>query len=206
LNPVQRLQVMNAKRRPPSVSLATTRATGSLDQSEPLPTRGVGVRENFGHNKTIVSRTGYTAGVFDLFHIGHLTLLEEARRHCDRLIVGVTSDELSTSFKHKIPIIPYRERAAIVAALRCVDEVIPQNSMDRWSVWEERHFNVTIVGDDWKNSDKWNSYEQRFAEVGVEVAYVHNAGRVSSTLLRATLEKVAATPRDVISGADSHAA
>jgi glycerol-3-phosphate cytidylyltransferase len=141
-----------------------------------------------------MSVIGYTAGVFDLFHIGHLTLLEEASRHCDELIVGVTTDELSTSYKHKTPVIPYEERAAIVGALRCVDEVIPQHSMDRWSVWENRHFEVTIVGDDWKGSDLWNCYEQRFAEVGVHVVYVPYTVHISSSLLRAALRTRAAAP------------
>jgi glycerol-3-phosphate cytidylyltransferase len=153
-----------------------------------------------------MTTVGYTAGVFDLFHIGHLTHLKEAKNHCDELIVGVTTDELSTSYKHKTPVIPFDERAAIVGALRCVDEVVPQYSMDRWSAWKERKFDLTIVGDDWKGSALWNSYEQRFAEVGVKVIYFPYTSRVSSTLLRTILQRLAETPVDVVAGLATSAA
>jgi glycerol-3-phosphate cytidylyltransferase len=142
------------------------------------------------NKETKMAVLGYTAGVFDLFHIGHLRLLEEARRHCDKLIVGLTTDELCTTYKHKTPVIPYSERAAIVGALRVVDEVIPQTSMDRWSVWKVRHFDVTIVGDDWKGSELWDAYDEQFAEVGVDVIYLPYTANTSSTLLRATLQKI----------------
>lgn len=131
---------------------------------------------------------GYTAGVFDMFHIGHLNLLEEARSRCDFLIVGLTTDELCTDYKHKTPVIPYEERAAILRSLRLVDEVIPQHSMDRYSVWKERRFDVTFVGDDWQGSDLWADYEGKFAKVGVDTVYLPYTGHISSTLLRKTLQ------------------
>jgi len=137
-----------------------------------------------------MSLTGYTAGVFDLFHIGHLRHLEAARRHCDRLIVGLTTDELCTAYKHKVPVIPYEERAAIVRAIRWVDEVIPQRSMDRWKVWEDRRFDVTVVGDDWEGSALWDEYERRFGQVGVKIVYLPYAGHTSSSLLRSVLQRL----------------
>ncbi|HEY5303458.1 MAG TPA: adenylyltransferase/cytidyltransferase family protein [Acidimicrobiales bacterium] len=127
---------------------------------------------------------GYTAGVFDMFHIGHLNLLEKARRHCDVLIVGLTTDELCQNYKHKNPVIPYFERAAIVRSLRLVDDVIPQHFMDRYSMWKERRFDVTFVGDDWRGSDLWIDYEEKFANVGVRVVYLPYTSHISSTLLR----------------------
>ena len=132
---------------------------------------------------------GYTAGVFDLFHIGHLNLLTEARKHCDKLIVGITTDELSMSYKGKRPIIPYAERAAIIGAIRFVDEVIPQHAMDRYSVWENRGFDITFVGDDWKGSAHWKKYEKIFSKVGVGVIYMPYTRHISSTLLRSKLQK-----------------
>lgn len=135
---------------------------------------------------------GYTAGVFDLFHIGHLRHLEGARQHCDKLVVGVTTDELCATFKHKVPVIPYEERAAIVGALKFVDEVIPQQSMDRWRVWQERHFDVTVVGDDWYGSSKWDEYDRRFSGVGVKVVYLPYTAHTSSTMLRSALQRLSA--------------
>jgi glycerol-3-phosphate cytidylyltransferase len=140
--------------------------------------------------------TGYTAGVFDLFHVGHLQLLTEARQRCDRLIVGVTTDQLCATYKHKIPVIPYAERSAIIGALRCVDEVIPQRAMDRWLTWEEHHFDITVVGDDWKGSLRWGDYERRFRQVGVKVIYLPYTAHTSSTLLRSVLERLDNSSQD----------
>ncbi|MEU9318318.1 adenylyltransferase/cytidyltransferase family protein [Streptomyces sp. NPDC048295] len=95
---------------------------------------------------------GYTAGVFGMLHVGHLRLLEQARRMCDRLVVGVTTDELSLQRKHRTPMFPLADRMAMLRALRCVDEVVPQERMDRLAAWEEHRFGVTFVGDDWHGS------------------------------------------------------
>lgn len=136
---------------------------------------------------------GYTAGVFDMLHVGHLRLLEQARAQCDRLIVGLTTDDLCESRKHKTPIIPYADRAAILLGLRCVDVVIPQDRMDRIAAWEQSHFDVTFVGDDWKGSESWMAYEAQFAARGVRVVYFPYTQGVSSTLLRERLRQMPAT-------------
>ena len=99
---------------------------------------------------------GYTTGVFDLFHIGHLNILRRAREKCDKLIVGVTTDELLKVYKNKSPIIPFEERISIVKSIKYVDEVVPQENMDKLSHWNYLKFNVVFVGDDWQNTDKWN--------------------------------------------------
>lgn len=132
---------------------------------------------------------GYTTGVFDLFHIGHLNLLHRAKEQCDHLIVGVSTDELVKEYKHKTPVIPFEERAAIIKALRYVDEVVPQVNRDKFAAWEQYHFNRMFVGDDWKGSALFSEVEAKFKEVGVEVVYFPYTQGTSSTLLKETLNK-----------------
>lgn len=134
-------------------------------------------------------RIGYTTGVYDLFHIGHLNLLRRAKEQCDYLIVGVTVDEL-VAYKHKKAVIPFEERCAIVEAIRYVDKVVPQVSMDKIQAWNEHHFDVMFVGDDWKGTDKWNAYEKEFQELGVEIVYFPYTKGTSSTLLNEALIKL----------------
>lgn len=93
---------------------------------------------------------GYTTGTFDLFHVGHLNLLERAKQQCEYLVVGVSTDALVAEYKGRAPIIPFEDRIRIIAALKCVDGVIPQESMDKIIVWNKIHFNVLFHGDDWK--------------------------------------------------------
>ena len=95
---------------------------------------------------------GYTTGVFDMFHIGHLNILKGARERCDHLIVGVSTDELVRSEKNKSPVIPYEERAAIIDALQVVDRVVPQYNKNKMEAWQEYHFDRMFVGSDWKKT------------------------------------------------------
>ena len=134
-------------------------------------------------------KIGYTTGVFDLFHIGHLNLLRRAKEQCDYLIVGVSTDEL-VSYKHKQAVIPFEERKQIVGAIKYVDEVVAQENMDKMAAWERLHFNVMFVGDDWKGTPKWDAYERQFKEVGVEIVYFPYTKGTSSTLINQTLEKL----------------
>ena len=126
---------------------------------------------------------GYTTGVFDLFHIGHLNILRRAKENCDKLIVGVTTDELLQVYKDKSPIIPFEERISIVKSIKYVDEVVPQENMDKMSHWEKLKFDVVFVGDDWQNTDKWNKIESNFNDVGVAVVYFPYTKGTSSTLI-----------------------
>ena len=134
-------------------------------------------------------RIGYTTGVFDLFHVGHLNLLRKAKEQCDYLIVGVSTDAL-VSYKHKQAVIPFEERKQIVGAIKYVDEVVAQEDMDKLAGWERLHFNVMFVGDDWKGTPKWDEYERQFKEVGVEIVYFPYTQGTSSTLINQTLEKL----------------
>lgn len=101
---------------------------------------------------------GYTAGVFDLFHIGHLNLLKNAKGMCDRLVVGVTTDEL-VKYKGKDPIISFDERVEIVRSIKYVDTVVAQENMDKVEMCKKLKASYLFVGDDWYNTDKWNEYE-----------------------------------------------
>ena len=133
---------------------------------------------------------GYTTGVFDLFHVGHVNILKNARLNCDFLIVGVTTDELSEEVKHKKPVIPFDERIEIVKSIRYVDKVVAQTSMDKMAAFYKYKFDVMIVGDDWKGTPKWNQLELDFSKLGVRIVYVPYTQHTSSSLLRTILEKL----------------
>ena len=129
---------------------------------------------------------GYTTGVFDLFHIGHLNLLRKAKSQCDYLIVGVTTDEL-VMYKNKRAVIPFEERRQIVEAIKYVDKAVAQENMNKMEAWQTYHFNKMFVGDDWKGTPKWDAFERQFAEVGVEIVYFPYTKGTSSTLINETL-------------------
>lgn len=135
-------------------------------------------------------KIGYTTGVFDLFHIGHLNILKNAKEQCECLIVGVSTDEVVASYKHKVPIIPYEERKSIVEAIRYVDKVVPQTNMNKRKAWEELHFDVMFHGDDWKGSELYNKYTEEFEGTGVELIFLPHTEGTSSTTLTAVLNKV----------------
>ena len=132
---------------------------------------------------------GYTTGVFDLFHIGHLNLLRNAKAMCDKLIVGVSTDFL-VSYKHKKAVIPFSERLEIIRNIKCVDAAIPQVDMDKFKVWEKLKFDVMFVGDDWYQSDKWKQFEEKFKKVGVKIIYFPYTKGTSSTLINETLKNL----------------
>ncbi len=134
---------------------------------------------------------GYTAGVYDLFHIGHLNLLKNAKGLCDKLIVGVTVDEL-VQYKNKHAVIPFEERIEIVRNIKYVDAAIPQEEIDKFKMWEKLHFDVLFVGDDWFNSPSWKEMEGKFSEVGVRVIYFPYTKGTSSTLINKTLRQLRA--------------
>ncbi len=130
---------------------------------------------------------GYTSGVYDLFHIGHLNLLKNAKGMCDKLIVGVTTDEL-VSYKNKKAVIPFEERLEIVRSIKYVDAAIPQEDMDKFKMWEKIKFDVMFVGDDWFDTPKWREFDKLFKEVGVRIVYFPYTKGTSSTLINKTLE------------------
>ena len=134
-------------------------------------------------------KIGYTTGVFDLFHVGHLNILEKAKEQCDYLIVGVSTDELVQNYKHKTPVIPFAQRIKIVEAIKYVDKVVPQVSLDKVIAYEKYKFNAIFHGDDWKNSDLYNKMEKELSKHSVDIVYIKHTDGVSSTIIRDKMEK-----------------
>ncbi len=135
-------------------------------------------------------KIGYTTGVFDLFHIGHLNIIKRAKEQCEHLIVGVSTDELVKEYKNKYPIIPFEERKQIIEALKYVDEVVPQTTMDKYAAWEDLHYEALFHGDDWKNSDMYNKYLEEFEGTGVEFVFLPHTEGTSSTMLTEVLQTI----------------
>ncbi len=135
-------------------------------------------------------KIGYTTGVFDLFHVGHLNILRNAKLECDYLIVGVTTDELAFEAKGKKPIIPFDERMAIVESIVHVDSVVPQTSYDKIAAYNNVKFNIMFVGDDWKGTEKWKKLEEDFSKLGVAIHYFSYTKHTSSTKIRSILESI----------------
>lgn len=132
-------------------------------------------------------KVGYTTGVFDMFHIGHLNILRKAKEQCDYLIVGVSTDDLVENYKNKTPIIPFEERAEIVQSIEFVDKVIAQESRDKFLAWKNLNFDVMFVGDDWKGKPLFMDVEKQFNQVGVDIVYFPYTKDTSSTILREKL-------------------
>ena len=128
-------------------------------------------------------KIGYTTGVFDMFHVGHLNILRRAKEQCEHLIVGVSTDENVQRYKHKKPVIPYEQRKAIVEAIRYVDEVVPQENMDKFEAWQRLHFDALFHGSDWKGSAMYNEVEQKLSSVGCDIVYLPHTDGISSTIL-----------------------
>lgn len=126
---------------------------------------------------------GYTTGVYDMFHIGHLNILKRAKEQCDYLIVGVSTNELVQTEKNKTPIICYEERAEIVKAIKYVDKVVPQVDKNKFVAWKNLQFDKMFVGSDWEGSPQWLKYEEQFKPVGVQIIYLPHTNGISSTKL-----------------------
>lgn len=132
---------------------------------------------------------GYTTGVYDMFHIGHLNILRRAKEQCDYLIVGVSTDELVKKEKNKTPIIPFKDRCAIVAAIKYVDKVVPQEDKNKLGAYERLHFNKMFVGSDWKGTEAFNKFERQLSPLGVEIVYLSHTDGISSSILRNLINK-----------------
>ncbi len=134
-------------------------------------------------------KVGYTTGVYDLFHIGHLNILRRAKEQCETLIVGVTTDALCEARKGKSPIICESDRVAIVEAIRYVDKVVLQSDMDKLSAVRDLGADAVFVGSDWRGTSAWQTYERELATVGCDVVYLDHTDGISSTVLRERLNK-----------------
>jgi glycerol-3-phosphate cytidylyltransferase len=130
---------------------------------------------------------GFTSGAFDMFHVGHLNLIKNAKERCDYLIVGVNSDELIASYKSKKTIVPLNERIEIIKSIRYVDEVMRIDSLDKRMSWAEKQYSIIFIGDDWKGNQRWHDTEKVMSAYGVEVIYLPYTENTSSSLLREKL-------------------
>ncbi|MDE6852491.1 MAG: adenylyltransferase/cytidyltransferase family protein [Lachnospiraceae bacterium] len=132
---------------------------------------------------------GYTTGVYDLFHIGHLNLLKNAKGMCDKLVVGVTIDDL-VAYKGKHPLIPFEDRIEIVRSIKYVDAAVPQYDMDKIKICKELGASLLFVGDDWYGTKKWKNMEKQLAEEGIHVVYFPYTQGISSTIITETLQQM----------------
>jgi glycerol-3-phosphate cytidylyltransferase len=128
-------------------------------------------------------RVGFTAGTFDMFHVGHLNLLNAAKEKCEYLIVGVNSDELVMKYKNKLPVIDVRDRLEVVNALKVVDQVELMENLDKIDAWHKFKFDCVFIGDDWKGSSRWIETERQLKEYGVDVCFLPYTKGVSSSKL-----------------------
>lgn len=142
-------------------------------------------------------KIGFTDGVYDLFHVGHLNMIEQAKAQCEYLIVGVHGDDVVESYKHHKPIIPEEERRRLVEAIKGVDRAVINRFRDKLKLWELYHFDVIFIGDDWKGTERWINFEKVLAEIGVSVVYVPYTKGISTTdIRRRIMEEPGAGPQD----------
>ncbi len=149
-----------------------------------------------------MTRIGYAAGAYDLFHIGHLNILKHAKSACDHLIAGVVSDEMLIATKGKAPVIPLAERLEIVQSIRYVDQAVAEVLPDKLDTWRELRFDIFFKGDDWRGTEKGLRLEREFAKVGVEVVYFPYTMTTSSTSLRRALDVLTGLTQDAQDQAD----
>jgi len=133
---------------------------------------------------------GYTTGVFDLFHVGHLNILKNAKKHCDYLIVGVTTDDITKTMKGKCPVIPFEERIQIVENIKFVDLAVAKDNLSNVAAFEKNKFNLMIKGDDWRNTPKGQVLENELNAFGIKVIYLPYTKHISSTLLKEVIMKL----------------
>ena len=133
-------------------------------------------------------KIGYTQGTYDMFHIGHLNLIKNASNECEKLIVGINSDQLVWQYKQKRPVINENERAEIIKAIRYVDEVIICDTLKKTEMWNKVHFDAIFIGDDWKGNARWAQTEKDLAPLGADVVYLKHTDGISSSFLRTKKE------------------
>lgn len=129
-------------------------------------------------------KIGYTQGCYDMFHIGHLNLLNNAKKQCEYLIVGVNSDELVQNYKNKIPVISENDRAEIIRNIKSVDECIIVDTLDKEEILKKIKFNAIFIGDDWKDNKRWNETKENLKKYNVDVVFLPHTDGISSTKLR----------------------
>ena len=135
-------------------------------------------------------KIGYTSGIFDLFHIGHLNIIKKAKKKCDFLIVAVSNDKLAERLKNKKPVIPFKDRYLIIKSLKYVDKVVEEKVDDKILAKKKYKFDIIFKGDDWKNSKKWRELKRKFKKIGTEVFFIKYTKGISSTLIKNVCKKI----------------
>lgn len=130
------------------------------------------------------NKIGFTDGVYDMFHVGHLNMIKEAKSRCDYLIVGVHSDEIVEGYKNRKTIINESDRREIVEAIKYVDKAVINYTRDKLELWKKYHFDTIFIGDDWKGTERWINFEKELAKLGVTVEYIPYTKGVSTTQIR----------------------
>jgi len=133
---------------------------------------------------------GYTAGVYDMFHIGHLNIIKKAKEACDYLIVGVNSDEATYNYKKKYPIIPHKERMEIVEAIKYVDEVVSVENTDKIYAFEKYDYDIIFVGNDHENEPVWQEIDNHLRKHGAKVFYIPYTEHISSSKLSEVISRL----------------
>lgn len=134
-------------------------------------------------------KIGFTDGVYDMFHVGHLNMIREAKKCCDYLIVGVHSDEIVEGYKNRKTVINENDRREIIEAIRYVDKAVINRTRDKLELFKEHNFDVVFIGDDWKGTERWNNFEKILAQIGVAVEYIPYTKGISTTQIREELAK-----------------
>lgn len=134
-------------------------------------------------------KIGYTQGVYDMFHIGHLNLINQAKEWCDYLIVGVNADDLVYSYKNKIPVIKENDRASIISNIKAVDKCIIATTLDKIEILKEIKFDAIFIGNDWKGNPRWEKTKIDLQKYGVDVVFLNHTPNISSTYLRTEKNK-----------------
>jgi len=132
-------------------------------------------------------KIGFVAGMFDIFHIGHLSVLKLAKKKCEYLIVAVGTDSFYRKRKKREPIIPYTERRKIVEAIRYVDKVVAETNLDKIADYHKYHFDVMFAGEDHKTEEVYVKATKELKKFGVKTIYTKRHKR-SSTSLRKYFE------------------
>ena len=133
---------------------------------------------------------GYTSGVFDMFHVGHLNILKEAKKKCDYLIVAVSPSELVFSYKKKWPIIPLKDRIEILNAIKYVDKVVIQKDRDKIKAFDKYKFDIMFVGDDWRGDKLFIEVEEYLNKQGSKLHFIPYTKKVSSSKLRVITKNI----------------
>ncbi|WP_081668007.1 adenylyltransferase/cytidyltransferase family protein [Butyrivibrio sp. WCD2001] len=135
-------------------------------------------------------KVGYVAGVFDLFHLGHLNLMRNAKTKCDYLIAGVLEDDLVIHFKGKAPFIPHEERMDIVGACRYVDKVVPVDfsNIAKMDAWKKNPYDCFFSGNDYEGNPVWEYERKQLNEVGSDIYFFPYTQSTSSTQIKRALK------------------